>query len=210
MHRPIRLVIADDHGLFRQGLKMMLQLEDIEVVGEVATMSELPATLATTAPDMLLLDLQMERSALPDIATLAKGTRILVVTANEGAEDALLALRRGVRGIVFKRFAVETLMEAIWAVADGHVWMPPELQSAVTADWREPSAMRLTEREREVVRHVALGLRNAEVAQRLGVSEVTIKTHLSSVFQKLGLRDRVELTLYAIRAGLADVDRRQS
>ena len=210
MHRPIRLVIADDHGLFRQGLKMMLQLEDIEVVGEVATMSELPATLATTAPDMLLLDLQMERSALPDIATLAKGTRILVVTANEGAEDALLALRRGVRGIVFKRFAVETLMEAIWAVADGHVWMPPELQSAVTADWREPSAMRLTEREREVVRHVALGLRNAEVAQRLGVSEVTIKTHLSSVFQKLGLRDRVELTLYAIRAGLADVERRQS
>ena len=210
MHRPIRLVIADDHGLFRQGLKMMLQLEDIEVVGEVATMSALPATLATTAPDMLLLDLQMERSALPDIATLAKGTRILVVTANEGAEDALLALRRGVRGIVFKRFAVETLMEAIWAVADGHVWMPPELQSAVTADWREPSAMRLTEREREVVRHVALGLRNAEVARRLGVSEVTIKTHLSSVFQKLGLRDRVELTLYAIRAGLADVERRQS
>ena len=189
---------------------MMLQLEDIDVVGEVATMSELPAMLATTAPDMLLLDLQMERSALPDIATLAKGTRILVVTANEGAEDALLALRRGVRGIVFKRFAVETLMEAIWAVADGHVWMPPELQSAVTADWREPSAMRLTEREREVVRHVALGLRNAEVAQRLGVSEVTIKTHLSSVFQKLGLRDRVELTLYAIRAGLADAERRQS
>jgi DNA-binding NarL/FixJ family response regulator len=210
MHRPIRLVIADDHGLFRQGLKMMLQLEDIEVVGEVATMSELPATLATTTPDMLLLDLQMERSALPDIATLAKGTSILVVTANEGAEDALVALRRGVRGIVFKRFAVETLMEAIWAVADGHVWMPPELQSAVTADWREPSAMRLTEREREVVRHVALGLRNAEVAQRLGVSEVTIKTHLSSVFQKLGLRDRVELTLYAIRAGLADAERRQS
>ena len=210
MHRPIRLVIADDHGLFRQGLKMMLQLEDIEVVGEVATMSELPATLATTAPDMLLLDLQMERSALPDIATLAKGTSILVVTANEGAEDALAALHRGVRGIVFKRFAVETLMEAIWAVADGHVWMPPELQSAVTADWREPSAMRLTEREREVVRHVALGLRNAEVARRLGVSEVTIKTHLSSVFQKLGLRDRVELTLYAIRAGLADAERRQS
>jgi len=210
MHSPIRVVIADDHGLFRQGLKMMLQLEDVEVVGEVATMGELPATLTTTAPDMLLLDLQMERSALPEIATLAKRTSILVVTANEGAEEALVALRRGVRGIVFKRFAIETLMEAIRAVADGHIWMPPELQSAVTADWREPSAMRLTEREREVVRHVALGLRNAEVAQRLGVSEVTIKTHLSSVFQKLGLRDRVELTLYAIRAGIADVERRQS
>ena len=210
MHSPIRVVIADDHGLFRQGLKMMLQLEDVEVVGEVATMGELPATLTTTAPDMLLLDLQMERSALPEIATLAKRTSILVVTANEGAEEALVALRRGVRGIVFKRFAIETLMEAIRAVADGHIWMPPELQSAVTADWREPSAMRLTEREREVVRHIALGLRNAEVAQRLGVSEVTIKTHLSSVFQKLGLRDRVELTLYAIRAGIADVERRQS
>lgn len=141
----------------------------------------------------------MERSALADIESLAADVSIVVVTANETAEDALAALRLGCRAVVFKRFAIETLMDAIRAVAAGHVWMPPEVQSAVTADWREPAA-RLTDREREVVKQVAIGLRNAEIAQRLGVSEVTVKTHLSNVFQKLGVRDRVELALYAVRA----------
>jgi DNA-binding NarL/FixJ family response regulator len=199
------LVIADDHALFRQGLKMMLQLEaDVEVVGEVSTASELAGILARTRPGMLLLDLQMERSALGDIEALARDVSIIVVTANETAEDALAALRLGCRGVVFKRFAIETLMDAIRAVAAGHVWMPPEVQSAVTADWREPPAQRLTDREREVVRQVALGLRNAEIAKRLGVSEVTVKTHLSNVFQKLGVRDRVELALYAVRARIVE------
>src|SRR5678815_3018504 len=99
----MRLVIADDHALFRQGLKMMLELQpDVEVVGEVTQARDLAAALATTATDMLLLDLQMERSALPDIAALADSMRIVVVTANESPEDALAALRLGVRGIVFK------------------------------------------------------------------------------------------------------------
>lgn len=208
MSDPVRVLIADDHALFRQGLKMMLQLETgVEVVGEVDKARDLSAALAATKPDMLLLDLQMERSALPDIASLAAGRSIVIVTANEGTEEALTAIRLGVRGVVFKRFAIETLMDAIRAVAAGHVWMPPELQSAVTSEWREPSAQKLTEREREVVRHVAQGLRNAEVAKRLRVSEVTVKTHLSNVFQKLGLRDRVELTLYAVRTGIVDAHR---
>ena len=209
MPGPIRLVIADDHAMFRQGLKSMLQLEqDVAVVGEVAKASDLSAALATTSPDVLLLDLQMERSALADIGSLADRIDILVVTASEGREETLAALRLGVRGVVFKRFAIETLMDAIRAVAAGHMWMPPELQAVVTADWREPGGQHLTEREREVVRYVALGLRNAEVARRLSVSEVTVKTHLNNVFQKLALRDRVEVTLYAIRAGIVDPHRR--
>ena len=205
METPIRLVLADDHALFRQGLKMMLHLEtDVEVVGEIGSATELRDMLARTRPGMLLLDLQMERSALADIESLAADVSIVVVTANETAADALAALRLGCRGVVFKRFAIETLMDAIRAVAAGHVWMPPEVQSAVTADWREPTAQRLTDRELEVVQYVARGFRNAEVAQHLGVSEVTVKTHLTNVVQKLDVRDRVELTLYAIRTGIVD------
>jgi two-component system NarL family response regulator len=201
----LRIVIADDHALFRQGLRMMLQLQpDVEVVGEAASMHELGFVLAAAAPDLLLLDLQMDRSALPDVPALTEAMQVVVVTANEGADDALAALRLGARGIVFKRFAIETLMDAIQAVLAGHVWMPPELQSAMAADWRAQGTPRLTERELEVVRLVARGLRNAEVAARLHVSEVTVKTHLTNVFQKLGVRDRVELTLHAIRSGLVD------
>ncbi|MCC6765676.1 MAG: response regulator transcription factor [Deltaproteobacteria bacterium] len=203
---PMRVVIADDHALFRQGLRMMLELQsDVRIVGEAATMDELTAIVAGAVPDLLLLDLQMERSALPDVPVLAERTRVVVVTANEAPEEALAVLRLGVRGVVFKRYAIETLMGAIRSVQAGHVWMPPELQAAMTAEWRTPGVQGLTERELEVVRHVARGLRNAEVATRLHVSEVTVKTHLTNVFQKLGVRDRVELALWAVRTGLVDV-----
>jgi DNA-binding NarL/FixJ family response regulator len=207
--RPFRIVIADDHALFRQGLAMMLGLQsDVEVVGEAATLAELGPMLESVRPDLLLLDLQMERSALPDLGALADVLPVVVVTANEAPEEALAALRLGARGVVFKRFALETLMDAIRAVRAGHVWMAPELRSAMTADWRAPAGVRLTDRELEVVRLVAHGLRNAEVAARLHVSEVTVKTHLTNVFQKLGLRDRVELALYAVRSGLVDLRQR--
>jgi DNA-binding NarL/FixJ family response regulator len=111
---------------------------------------------------------------------------------------------------VFKRFAIETLMTAVRAVADGQVWMPPSLQADVAARLGEPASAALTRREREIVRHVALGLRNAEVAKRLAISEVTVKTHVNNIFQKLGIRDRVELALYAIRMGIIGVNERQA
>ena len=85
---------------------------------------------------------------------------------------------------------------------EGHVWMPPALQAEIAAHLRGTTLEPLTRRERDIVRHVALGMRNAEVAERLGVTEGTVKTHLNNVFQKLGVRDRVALTLYAIRTGL--------
>ncbi|HZO09194.1 MAG TPA: response regulator transcription factor [Myxococcota bacterium] len=201
--RPLRIAIADDHALFRQGLRSMLALEEgITVVGEVDRVGLLPGLLEETPPDVLLLDLQMDRSSLAEIEALAARVSVVVVTASERPEDALGALRAGARAVVFKRFAIETLMTAIAAVTEGHVWMPPALQAQLTTQLRTPVNRRLTSREREIVRHVALGMRNAEVARQLFISEVTVKTHLNNVFQKLGVRDRVELTLYAIRAGI--------
>jgi DNA-binding NarL/FixJ family response regulator len=95
-------------------------------------------------------------------------------------------------------------------VREGHVWIPPALQKHLTARLLEPAEEPLTPREREIVRHVALGLRNAEVAQKLSISEVTVKTHLNNIFQKLGLRGRTALALYAIRIGLIGVQERNS
>ena len=201
--RPLRIAIADDHALFRQGLRSMLALQEgVSVVAEVDRVGSLSTLLEETPTDILLLDLQMERSSLGDIEGLAARVSVVVVTASERPEDALGALRAGARAIVFKRFAIETLMTAIGAVAEGHVWMPPALQAQLTTQLRSPVNQQLTAREREIVRHVALGMRNAEVARHLFISEVTVKTHLNNIFQKLGIRDRVELTLYAIRAGI--------
>ena len=203
MTTPIQVIIADDHALFRQGLKSMLRLQpDVTVAAELERASDLLPTLERHRCDVLLLDLQMERNALADIETLAQRVAIVVVTASERTDEALAAIRAGARGVVFKRFAIETLMTAIGAVAEGHVWMPPALQAQLTTQLRSPVNQKLTSREREIVRHVALGMRNAEVARHLFISEVTVKTHLNNIFQKLGVRDRVELTLYAIRAGI--------
>ena len=200
MSGTIRVAIADDHALFRQGLRSLLALRaEIAVVAETDRADGLHPMLGDTPCDVLLLDLQMDRNSLPDIGTLAARTKVIVVTASEQAADALAAIRAGASGVVFKRFAIETLVDAIRAVAGGDVWLAPTLRAT---EAREPAPEPLTPREHEIVRHVALGLRNAEVAARLAISEDTVKTHLNNVFQKLGLRDRVQLTLYALRRGL--------
>ena len=203
---PIRVAIADDHALFRQGLRSLLTLRpEMTVVAEADRVDALHPMLADVDCDVLLLDLQMDRSSLADIGQLASKTRVIVVTASEHPEDALAAIRAGASGVVFKRFAVETLVDAIRTVADGRVWVMPTLHGAEAV---EPALEPLTAREREIVRHVALGLRNAEVATRLAIREDTVKTHLNNVFQKLGVRDRVQLTLYALRRGLIGMHER--
>ena len=100
-------------------------------------------------------------------------------------------------------------MTAIHTVMEGHVWLPPDLQAALTEQLRQPTPVALTPRECDIVRHVALGLRNAEIAEQLSISEGTVKTHLNNIFQKLGLRDRAELVLYAVRVGIIGVTERR-
>jgi DNA-binding NarL/FixJ family response regulator len=201
----IRIVIADDHQLFRQGLKSLLLSEpEVSIVGETDRTDNLLDLLARAPCDLLLLDLQMERNALADIETLAERVPVLVLTASEVPADAVAALRKGARAVVFKRFAVEDLMHAIRTVAAGSVWLPANLHTHVAEQLRKPAMSALSPREEAVVRYVALGLRNAEVAHALSISVETVKTHLNSIFRKLGVRDRVELALYAQRAGIGE------
>ena len=208
MRAPLRITIADDHRLFRQGLKSLLEREpELTLVGETDRADELPRLLTDTPCDILLLDLQMERNALADIDTLAQRVPVIVLTASEAQADAVAAIRKGARAVVFKRFAVETLMAAIHAVAAGDVWLPASLQTYMAEQMRSPTSHVLSAREEDVVRYVAAGLRNAEVAQKLAISEQTVKTHLNNIFRKLGVRDRVELVLYASRAGLTPLPR---
>jgi len=203
MERPIRLVVADDHRIFRQGLKSLLKSErEVTVVGETDHVGDLAAVLAETPCDLLLLDLQMERSVIGDIESLSAQVPVIVLTASEIPADAIAALRSGARAVVFKRFAVETLMDAIRTVAGGDVWMPASLQTHMAMQLRAPAAGVLSPREEDVLRHVAIGLRNAEIAERLSISEETVKTHLNRIFRKLGVRDRVELALHAARGGV--------
>ncbi len=198
------MIIADDHALFRQGLRSLLALEGIEVVAEIEQAGDLEAALAATPCDVLLLDLQMEQWTMDQIPELARKTVVVVLTANENVETGLTALRLGARAIVQKRFAIESLMTAIRAVTEGLVWMPPAMQAALVGQ-DGTAAKKLTPRESEIVRYVAVGMRNAEVAARLSLSESTVKTHLTNIFQKLGIRDRIELTRYAIKTGLVTV-----
>jgi DNA-binding NarL/FixJ family response regulator len=202
---PINLIIADDHALFRQGLRSLLLLQpDITVIAEVDLAAKLPEALAQNPCDTLLLDLQMDRWMMDDIPALAQKTAVIVLTASESVENGMAALRLGARALVQKRFAIETLMTAIHSVLEGNVWIPPALQAAFTQ--QDPdSRKRLTRRESEIIRCVAMGMRNAEVAEQLSLSENTVKTHLTNIFQKLGIRGRLGLTHYAIKRGLVSV-----
>ena len=205
MTTPLRLILADDHALFRQGLKSLLLLQpEIQVVAEIELASEVVPAVTATNCDVLLLDLQMDRWMMEDIPQLIRLTNVIVLTASESAENGVRALRLGAKGIVQKRFAIETLMMAVRSVADGLVWMPPTVQTEF-ARQESTSGKELTPRESEIVRYVASGLRNNEVAERLSITESTVKTHLNNIFQKLDVRDRLELTHYAIKTGMVAV-----
>jgi DNA-binding NarL/FixJ family response regulator len=204
----LRVIIADDHALFRQCLTSMFTNlhPEVSVVAEVECVSEIPPALAESPCDILLLDLQMDRSALGDIGNFARSVRVVVVTASQDLGETLAAIRAGARAVVFKRFAVETLMEALWTVNEGHVWLPRVLEGEIAAQRSAPESKALTCREREIVRLVALGFHNTEIAERLSINTVTVKTHINNVFHKLDVRDRVALTRYAIRRHLIGVD----
>lgn len=203
---PVRVALADGHTLVREGLKALLQLQaGIVVAAEIADGGEIGARLAADPCDVLLLDQHTWVAHGCDIRELRE--RIHVVLLADDPSDARNALRHGARGAVFRSAPVAALLEAIRTVAAGQVWLPPGLQEQAADTLDEEARRPLTPREREIVRQVAVGLRNCEIGRTLSITEQTVKTHLARIFRKLGIRDRVGLALYAARIGLVSISR---
>ena len=214
--RPtLRVVIVDDHTLFREGLRTILAMEEnIEVVADAENAEDLVELVWQTKPDVLLLDIRMPQGsgldAVPAVLRISPRTQVLVLTACDEKEEHVRAFKLGAKGVVLKDSARQTLMQAIHTVCTGQVWVDPRMAGVLVeelshippggAGTRDENG--LTERELEIVRLVASGYKNKEVGITLTISERTVKTHLTNIFQKLGVRDRVGLVMYALRHGL--------
>jgi DNA-binding NarL/FixJ family response regulator len=219
----IRIVVADDHPIFRDGLCKLLALEeDFEVVAQAQDGKQVLDVLQQYAPDILLLDLKMP--GLDGLATLQRlqagknKTRVIVLTASDDKNEFVQAMKLGTSGIVLKQTATELLIKSIRKVHAGEIWLDSHTTAAVIRqfvandDTPAPSAAQssprererspLSQREREIVALVAQGFKNKEMAEKMFISEQTVKNHLHNIFDKLGVSDRLELALYAIHNNL--------
>jgi DNA-binding NarL/FixJ family response regulator len=206
---PIRVLVVDDHQVVRQGLHTFLDLqEDIAVVGEAADGASCVAEAERLRPDVILLDLRMPGGdgvqALRELRERGNPARVLVVTSFTEPSAVLPAVRAGAAGYVYKDVDPSALAAAIRAVRAGHVLLHPDVAGLLAAGEQGESGARLTARERQVLAEIAHGRSNREIARALAVTEKTVKTHVSAVLAKLGVQDRTQAALYAVRAGLVD------
>lgn len=213
----IRVLVADDHTIFREGLCRLLETEDdITVIGEARTGAECLSLVGKLKPDVVLLDLKMpDRDGLGVLSELGgqgREVRTIVLTASEEERDYVEAVRRGARGIVLKQAATERLLEGIRKVHRGEMWIDQRVAADVMVAMSRPASgtagrgeqAGLTTREQEIVFLVTQGFRNKEMAEKLSISEQTVKNHLHNIFDKLGVSDRLELALYALHHKLAE------
>ncbi len=217
----IRIVVADDHPIFRDGLCKLLALEeDFEVVAQASDGREVLDVLQQHEPDILLLDLKMP--GLDGLATLQRlqavrnRTRVIVLTASDDKNEFVQAMKLGTSGIVLKQTATELLIKSIRKVHAGEIWLDSHTTAAVIRQFvaaeenpipqmaapRDRERSPLSQREREIVALVAQGFKNKEMAEKMFISEQTVKNHLHNIFDKLGVSDRLELALYAIHNNL--------
>ena len=211
MNAPIRLLIVDDHSVVREGLRAFLRLQEgIEVVGEAASADEAVSVAARASPDVVLLDLVMPEGdgigAIRRLLEVAPGVRVLVLTSFADDAQIFAAIAAGAAGYLLKDVDPQALADGIRDVHAGR----PALHASVAARLMRrsgsprPTSDHLTPRERDVLRLVVEGLANKQIAQRLGIGEKTIKTHVSRVLAKLGVTDRTQAAVLAIREGLVD------
>ncbi|MCA2969680.1 MAG: response regulator transcription factor [Acidobacteriaceae bacterium] len=218
----IRVAIADDHPIVRDGLKKLLALEaDVEVVGEAGDGRGVIEIVQQMDPDVLLLDLRMPNldglQALQTIQQTNRRTRVIILTASEDKNEFVQAMKLGCSGIVLKQTAPDLIVKSIRKVYSGEIWLDSHTTAAVMRQFATPGSelsspgggsgkqrerSPLSAREREIVALVAQGYKNKEMAEKMFISEQTVKNHLHNIFDKLGVSDRLELALYAIHKGL--------
>lgn len=216
----IRVLIVDDHSIVRAGLRMLIDQDPgMKVVGVASNRSEALALTFSEQPDVIILDILLGDedglSFLPQIRKLAESARVLVLTGLRSSESQRQAMLAGAMGVVLKEHAVEVLIKAITKVHHGEVWLDrsmmgkvlDEFAHAAESDPEEEKIENLTDREREVIALIAEGLKNKHIAARLFITESTVTHHLSSIFSKLDVGDRLELVIYAFAHNLAKVPR---
>jgi len=205
------VVIADDHALFREGLISILQAQDgLQVVGEGASADAAISLARELQPEIALLDIDMPGGGLEAARVLAEecpDTKVCMLTASDADEHLVSALKLGARAFILKGVAARELVRILRSVAEGEVYVPPALAASLLVEMRAvgmrpeaeapPALSSLTARETEILKELAGGLSNKEIAGRLFLSEKTVKHHVTNIFQKLQVRNRVEAALLA-------------
>lgn len=217
MPEPIRVLISDDHTILRSGLKMLLNAEsDLEVVGEATTGEEAVRLSEELHPDLVLMDISMPGmggiDATAEIKRLHPEIRVLMLTMHENEAYLFRTIKAGGSGYVLKKAADTELIDAIHQVMAGGAFLRPSVTKALVKDYLErvetgearDSYGTLTEREREILKLIAEGHTNPEIAKLLVISVRTVETHRAHIMDKLGIHQRSELVKYALRKGLLD------
>lgn len=213
---PLRILLADDHILFRKGLSVLLGAQDgMEVVGEARNGEEAIALARQTMPDVILMDIRMpDLSGLEATRLIKKEmphVRIVILTVSDNDEDLFAAIKNGADGYLLKDLEPQRLYEMLEGLRHGQAPISGILATRILAEFRAQEARpvppetveELTEREREVLKWVAEGASNREIAEALYVSENTVKIHLRNILEKLHLKNRIQAAVYAVREGLA-------
>ena len=216
----IRVLIVDDHALFRRGLLMVLEGEDdIEVVGEASDGDEAIARAEQMTPDVVLMDVRMPKSSGIEAAGIIKNalpsTKVLMLTISDEEGDLYEAIKAGASGYLLKEISIEEVAGAVRSVHRGQSLISPSMASKLLTEFAsmvkrrdEPSQVpgpRLTERELDVLRHVAKGMNNRDIGTELFISENTVKNHVRNILEKLHLHSRMEAVIYAVREKLLDI-----
>ena len=219
MTQPLRVVLADDQALIRAGFKAFLEARDIQVIGQAADGIEAVWVARHTKPDVVLMDIRMPRLDGVEATRRLPDQRVLIVTTYELDEYVVEALRAGAAGFILKDASPEELVHAVRVVAAGESLLAPSvtrrlLEHVVSRlpapNARPPELDELTPREDEILLLIARGRSNAEIAGELFLSGLTVKTHVSHILTKLGLRDRVQLVILAYESGLISAGDRQA